>query len=131
MLILLNIFFFLFHTLWILFNMIGWAWKQTRFWHRLTLALTAGSWFVLGRWYGWGYCLCTDWHWQVRQRMGFVDHDGSYTHFLLHKMTGLDLSYGFTDTLTGSVFGMAIVLNVVFSLRDWKRKNRRLIRIAD
>src|SRR5580765_4492639 len=115
----LNVFFFLFHTLWMLFNMVGWAWRQTRPWHRLTLGLTAGSWFVLGYWFGMGYCLCTDWHWQVRQKLGFVDHDGSYTHFLLHQLTGIDLPHAFTDALTGWVFGLAILLNLALSLRDW------------
>ena len=126
MLLFLNLFFFLFHTLWMLFNMIGWAWRRTRPWHRLTLALTGASWFVLGIWFGWGYCLCTDWHWQVRQRLGYVDQDHSYTHMLLHQLTGIDLSYVFTDALTGVVFGLAIVLNLVMSLRDRKYLNHGL-----
>src|SRR6185369_15313615 len=100
----LNIFFFVFHTLFTLFNIIGWIFPRTRKLNLITLCLTAFSWFVLGIWYGWGYCLCTDWHWQVRQRLGYIDTDHSYTHLLLHQMTGLDLSYAFTDALTGAVF---------------------------
>ena len=52
---LLNIFFFVFHTLLMLFNCFGWAWKKTRPWNLVTLLLTAGSWFIVGIWYGWGY----------------------------------------------------------------------------
>ncbi len=79
----LNIFFFVFHTVWTLFNMTGWMFRPTRRLHLVTLTLTALSWFVLGIWYGWGYCLCTDWHWQVRRELGFRDESNSYIHFLV------------------------------------------------
>ena len=50
------------HTALVLFNMFGWIWKRTRVAHLITLGLTAFSWFALGAIYGWGYCLCTDYH---------------------------------------------------------------------
>ncbi|MGZ8511472.1 MAG: DUF2784 family protein, partial [Chitinophagaceae bacterium] len=56
----LNIFFFVFHTVFTLFNMVGWIFPRTRKLHLITLSITAFSWFVLGIWYGWGYCACTD-----------------------------------------------------------------------
>ena len=52
----LNIFFFVFHTVFTLFNMGGWAFPKTRKLHLITLSLTAFSWFILGIWYGWGFC---------------------------------------------------------------------------
>jgi hypothetical protein len=122
MLAFLNIFFFVFHTGWIVFNMVGWAWRRTRPYHLVTLGLTAFSWLVLGYWYGFGYCVCTDWHWQIRQRLGYVDIDRSYTHFLIHQITGLDLSYLWTDILTGAIFGIAIILNLMLSFCDSKQR---------
>jgi hypothetical protein len=101
----LNVFFLVFHTLWMAFNMTGWAWKKTRRLHLLTMGLTALSWFVVGPlWYGTlGYCLCTDWHWEV--------------------LTGLDLSPLATDLLTGGVFGFSVIMMIAMNLRDW-RENR-------
>ena len=69
----LNTGFFVVHTAWIVFTCVGWIWKRTRPWQLMTVALSALSWFGLGVWYGWGYCPCTDWHWQVRTRLGVVD----------------------------------------------------------
>ena len=69
----LNGLFFVFHTAWIAFNCVGWIWRRTRPWQLATVSLTALSWFGLGVWYGWGYCPCTDWHWQVRARLGHQD----------------------------------------------------------
>ena len=52
----LNVFFFVFHSLWMLFNSVGWAWKRTRPWHLLTVGVTAFSWIFFAWWYGydWG-----------------------------------------------------------------------------
>ncbi len=33
MLITLNLLFFVFHTAWMIFNMLGWAWRRTRPFH--------------------------------------------------------------------------------------------------
>ena len=118
----LNIFFFVFHTVWTLFNMVGWMFRPTRRWHLVTLTLTALSWFVLGIWYGWGYCLCTDWHWQVRRQLGFDDESNSYIHFLLLKLTGINMDPQLVETATLVIFVLAVVMSVWLNIRDRKRK---------
>lgn len=117
----LNIFLFIFHTVFTIFNMTGWAFRRTRKWHLVTMVLTAFSWFVLGIWYGWGYCLCTDWHWKVREAMGIHDRSNSYIHFLLMKLTGLNLDERFVDNVTLIVFLVCFVLSVWLNFRDWKK----------
>src|SRR5262245_19219310 len=59
MLHILNVGFLVLHATWVLFVCLGWIWKRTRRWHLAAVTLTALSWFGLGIWYGWGYCLCT------------------------------------------------------------------------
>lgn len=117
----LNIFFFVFHTAFTLFNMTGWAFRRTRKWHLFTTLITAASWFILGIWYGWGYCACTDWHWQVREQMGIQDRSDSYIHFLLLKLTGIRFDPVMVDMVTGIVFGVCTVLTVVLNIRDYKK----------
>lgn len=121
---LLNIFFFVFHTAFTLFNLTGWAFRRTRKWHLLTIALTALSWFGLGIWYGWGYCLCTDWHWQVREAMGLQDRSNSYIHFLILKLTGVDFDPNLVERVTLIVFIVCTVLSVALLLRDRKVRLR-------
>lgn len=117
----LNIFFFVFHTAFTLFNCVGWMFRATRKWNLVTLGLTAFSWFVLGIWYGWGYCFCTDWHWAVRRRLGYQDESRSYIHFLILKLTGLNLDPGLVDEVTGVVFAVSVGMSVWLNVRDWKR----------
>lgn len=101
--------------------MSGWAFRKTRRLHLVTLLLTAASWFVLGIWYGWGYCLCTDWHWKVREAMGYDDRSNSYIHFLLLKLSGKDFGSRLVENATLVVFLVCVVLSVVLNYRDRKR----------
>ena len=121
----LNIFFFAFHTAFTLFNCTGWIWRATRKWHLAALGLTAFSWFVLGIWYGWGYCLCTDWHWKVRQRLGYHDQSRSYIHLLVLKLTGANLDPRLVDTVTLNVFLLSVILSIWLNIRDWRKRHLR------
>jgi hypothetical protein len=116
----LNIFFFVFHTALTLLNICGWAFRKTRKLHLITLLLTAASWFVLGIWYGWGYCLCTDWHWKVREAMGYDDRSNSYIHFLLLNLTGKDFGARMVEDITATVFFICTFLSIYFNIRDYK-----------
>jgi hypothetical protein len=125
MLYALNFFFFLFHTAWMIFNMLGWAWRRTRPLHLLTMGLTAFSWFVLGIWHGWGFCVCTQWHWEVRQRLGYVDPERSYVALLVRSVTGIHVNETLSEAVTGIVFVVAALLGGVLSLRDRRRRDYR------
>ena len=122
----LNIGFFVVHTSWIIFICIGWIWRRTRRWHLAAIALTALSWFGLVVWYGWGYCPFTDWHWQVRERLGYRD-PASYTQLLLAELTGLDVTRAWADGLTVSIFAIALVLSVALNVRDRRSFTRDTI----
>ncbi len=121
----LNIFFFVFHTVFTLFNMVGWILPKTRKLHLITLSLTAFSWFVLGIWYGWGYCVCTEWHWGVREKLGYEDRSNSYIHFLLLKLTGTNLSPKMVENITLIIFLLSVALSIWFNIRDrYQRKGQ-------
>jgi hypothetical protein len=108
-----------------LFNCLGWAWKKTRRWNLVTLSLTAASWFIIGIWYGWGYCFCTDWHWTVREKMGLFDQSNSYVHFLLLKLTGINFQKDLVDKVTLIVFFVSLGLSSWLNIVDY-RKNRQI-----
>jgi len=118
----LNYFFFFFHTFIIFFNSFGWIFPKFRKWNLLTLLLTAFSWFVLGIWFGWGYCVCTDWHWTVRSNLGYYDMSNSYIHFLILKFTGINFSEGLVDVATAIVFFSSLIISLWINIRDYKRK---------
>jgi hypothetical protein len=117
----LNIAFLVLHTSWVLFVCLGWIWKRTRWWHLVAVGLTAVSWFGLGIWHGWGYCLCTDWHWQIRDEMGYP-RDHSYIHYLILEITGIHLPPDSADAATGAVFVVASLLTIALNARDFRKR---------
>lgn len=120
----LNIFFFVFHSSLIIFNLFGWIWKKTRLANLIVILLTAFSWTILGIWYGFGFCPCTDWHWQVREKLGYFDMPSSYTKFLIDSLTGLDVKGTMVDTLAVTLLALALVASVFTNVRDWKKKRK-------
>lgn len=121
----LNYFFFCFHTLLILFNSLGWIFPRTRKGNLVTLLFTAFSWFVLGIWFGWGYCFCTDWHWRVREHLGYHDMPNSYIQFLVQKITGITFSIKRVDAVTGIVFFTSLALSLVLNVRGYLRIKKK------
>lgn len=101
-----------------LFNLLGWIWKKARKVHLMILSATFISWFGLGIWYGWGYCPCTDWHWQVKYRLGQTDLPASYITHYLNVITGLDWSPVLVDAGTVFFAVLAFVLSLWFNRKD-------------
>lgn len=122
----LNIFFFVFHTVFTLFNMVGWIFPKTQKIHLITLSLTAFSWFVLGIWYGWGYCFCTDWHWAVRKQLGYDDHSRSYIHFLILKLTGANFNPQLVEHITLIVFLLSFALSIWFNIKNYSHRKLKV-----
>ena len=116
--------FFAIHTTLIVFVAGGWAWKKTRRVHLAIVAATLFSWFGLGLYFGIGFCPCTDWHWRIRENLGYTDLPESYIKFLLDTITGLDLNAGLVDGATFVVFAVAAVLSVVLNRNDKRERLR-------
>ena len=114
-------FLLVFHTFFALFNLLGWIWKKTRRINLYSLLLTAFSWFILGIWYGIGYCPFTEWHWRIKMRLGNTELPASYIKYLIDTLTGLDVHANTVDVLTGCAFGAALILSVYFNVRDYRQ----------
>ena len=116
-------FFFIFHSSLIVFILFGWMWKRTRLANLIVILMTAFSWTFLGIWYGFGFCPCTEWHWQVREKLGFYDMPSTYTKFLIDSLTGLDVNPKLVDTLAVSLLILAFAASVFTNVRAWKKRD--------
>lgn len=109
---LLHIFFLVFHSFLILFNLFGWVWKPLRKANLVTLLLTGLSWFLLGIFYGIGYCPLTDWHYQILYELGKTNLPNSYIQYLLETFFSVSVSRNITDTWTMILFFVALVCSI-------------------
>lgn len=114
----LNFLFFAFHTLLVLFNMFGWMSKRWRRWHLVAVLATAFSWCVMGLWKGMGYCILTDWHWQVRDRLGYPGAD-SYIQLMIRDFTGVTVNSVVLNPMIEWTFIACGVLSILLNLRDY------------
>ncbi len=113
----LDIFFVIFHSLIIVFNLFGWIWKKTRLANLILLLLTGGSWFILGIFYGIGFCPFTQWHWEVLNHLGIYDLPNSYVKYLVQRITGISFGDRLVDTVTVICYFTALALSLFFNLR--------------
>lgn len=122
MLVILNIAFFVGHSLLIVFNLVGWIWPRTRRLHLATLSATLFSWLVMGAWKGWGYCLCADWHFQIRRRSGIHAGETSYTQLLFNQIPGVTVTRTFADVVTVTALVLILIATVTVHVRAAMRK---------
>ncbi|NQT80813.1 MAG: DUF2784 family protein [Candidatus Aminicenantes bacterium] len=125
MYVFLDKFFFVFHSMLIVLILFGWIWRKTRVINFIVVLLTALSWTVLGIWYGFGFCPCTQWHWQVREKLGYFDMPSSYTKFLIDSLTGLDVNEKLVDILAVSFLVLALFFSVFTNVRDWRKRQKK------
>jgi|SRR5688572_8242553 hypothetical protein len=124
MLLFLNIFYTILHLTLTLFNLTGWIWKRTRRAHFITLVITAASWFVLGIWYGWGYCPLTDWHWDVKEKLGETNLPNSFIKYFADKITGRDVDPSLVDAVTLGCLVFAVIASVYVNFFLPRRKKQ-------
>ena len=117
-------FFFAFHSSLILLILFGWMWKKTRKLNLVCILLTVFSWFILGIWYGYGYCPCTDWHWQIRMKLGHYEMHSSYIGFLIESITSLDVGRKFVDIFALLFLIWALFASIYTNVREWRIKRK-------
>ncbi len=116
----LDYFFNIFHSSLILFILTGWAWKRTRRIHLITTGLTILSWFGLGIFFGWGYCPCTDWHWEVKRKIGEIDLPKSYIKYYLDKLSVVTWEPIMVDIAVMILCLLTLALSIWLNLNDYK-----------
>ena len=111
------------HIVLIVFNLTGWIFQRTRKAHLFTLGATAASWFILGIWFGIGYCPITDWQWRIKEQLGERNLPASFIKYFADLVTGKNFSPVLVDQLTLIFFlaALACTLYVNFFRRKSKR----------
>lgn len=122
----LDIFFVVFHSSLVIFNLFGWIWKKTRVWNLITLLLTGASWLFLGLIVGTlGYCPLTDWHFNILTKLGVTDLPNSYMKYLADRLTGLDFNAALVDKITLYTFLGALIISLYLNIKGFRKSKVR------
>lgn len=100
----------------VVFLMVGWLFPPLRAAHLALVFLTLGSWFILGRWFGVGYCPITDWHWKLKDALGEGRPKEAYIHMVLQKIARRKFEAAAVDKVvvlsTLAVTALSLALNL-------------------
>lgn len=103
------------------FNLTGWIWPKTRRLHFIVVCITAACWFILGIWFGIGYCPVTDWEWHVKERLGIHHLPDSFIKYVVDALGGTSISSALIDDITAVCFFAAAAISVYLNFFGKKR----------
>ncbi len=111
------------HLVIIGFNLSGWIWPATRKAHIICVLVTAASWFLLGIWFGKGYCPITDWQWRIKEKLGEHNLPASFIKYYADKISSKNISSSLIDMVTVICFAVAALLSVYVNFIKKKSPN--------
>lgn len=115
---LLNIIFHLIHLSIIFFFLFGWLFEKMRLPHFILSILILLSWFGLGAFFGFGYCLVTDIQWKIKRRLKQEPTTEFYVKYMIDKVTGLDTNPSVINGMTTYIYwGILIISTILLSIR--------------
>ena len=122
----LDIFFTVFHSSLLVFNLFGWLFRKTRLLNLITLLLTGASWLFLGLIVGTlGYCPFTDWHFNVLEKLGKTGLPSSYVKYLFDRITGIDINSILVDRITLYSFLAAFTISIILNISGVRKKRKK------
>jgi hypothetical protein len=109
-----------------LVNLLAWIPKSTRKLHMIILVLTIVSWIGLGYFFGWGYCILTDWHWDILEYLGERPFHSAFVAYFFDRVFNVSMSNHFSNiiTIAGLIFGLSGAIYVNIIIPKWKKKKR-------
>ena len=121
-----DILFYVIHLALIISCLGGWAVPRVRTAHRYLMATILSSWFLLGLKFGIGYCVLTDWHWQIKDKLGQSDLPNSFIKHILDQVLPFGISNRAVDILTLVAFYGALLATIVVWWGDRRRARQSI-----
>lgn len=111
---LLNICFHLIHLSVIIFFLVGWLFEKMRIHHFILSILILLSWFGLGAFFGFGYCLITDIQWKIKRQLKREPDTEFYVKYMIDKITGFDTNPAFIKRMTIFIYFEILIISAIF-----------------
>ena len=131
MLYFIDVLFSLLHIVIILFNLSGWIFPATRRVYFISVTITSFCWFILGIWFGWGYCPLTEWQWHIKEQLGATGLPASFITWFANKITGMHFADTGINILTLVLFMAAAILSAYFNFLKPGSRHRNSTSVKD
>ena len=105
--------------------MFGWIFRKTRKAHGIAVFLVLFSWLGLGSVFGWGYCLLTEWQWEIKEILGETGLPDSLIGYFLRKV-GIAANRTSINIGACGIMVVLTILTLVLNIRDVRKKKNFL-----
>jgi hypothetical protein len=106
------------------FNLFGWIPNASRKIHLISILCTAASWFVLGIWFGFGYCPFTDWQWQVKEQLGERNLPSNFIEYFAEKVLATNFDSQFVGNVIGISFALVSLISIYLNFFKGRKQNK-------
>ncbi|MCA1901621.1 MAG: DUF2784 domain-containing protein [Candidatus Hydrogenedens sp.] len=110
------------HLIFIVFILFGWIPIKLRKVHYISMWIVFISWFLLGLYFGLGYCPLTDLHWKIKIKLNEVNLPYSFIKYILDRITKNDFDETMINYVTVVVFIFIFILSTYFFIKDKRSK---------
>jgi len=107
------------HGVIIIFTLFGWILPATRLAHLCWIVVTLCCWYVLGIWFGMGYCPVTDLQWRLKKKMGIGRPEKTFVQFWLERITRRAWTIRGADCLTEGITMVSGAISLALNVRRW------------
>lgn len=122
----LNIFLHIIHSTMVWFVLLGVFFKRLIPLHFTIITLIWISWIGLGiKMKHLGYCILTDWHWQVKYRLAETDLPASYITYMLQMLTGVRFEDRSIAIFAGSVMVLITITSGTRFIIWWRSNGQK------
>lgn len=111
--IFLNLVLHIIHLSIIGFFLFAWFLPEYRVLHLILSFSIFFSWFGLGLFYGFGYCLVTDIQWKLKKESGYDPETPYYIKYIVDKATGANINSKLSNMVTTYTFFVISILSIV------------------
>jgi len=95
------------------FFLFAWIIPEYRGLHLILSFSIFFSWFGLGLFYGFGYCLVTDLQWKLKKESGYDPETPYYIKYIADKTTGANINSKLSNMVTTYTFFVISILSIV------------------
>lgn len=113
---LLDILFHALHLGIIIFFLFGWMIREARPAHYALALLILLSWYGLGVFRGFGYCVITDIQWNIKKRLGNEPSTEYYMKYLIDNITGLNTRASIVNGVTTYTYFTILIISTILLL---------------
>ncbi|MFH1075281.1 MAG: DUF2784 family protein, partial [Pseudomonadota bacterium] len=101
------------------FFLVGWLFETMRLVHFILSFLILISWYGLGWFRGFGYCLVTDIQWKIKKLLKKEPSTEFYIKYIVDKTIGMDTNPNIINRMTTCIYFSILIISIILLSNEY------------